>query len=423
MATHAKLSPSSAARWLNCPAAPIMEQGKPNTTNEYAAEGTAAHYIAEQTLRDCSEAYDFVGGTVYVFKNGECDDLYGGVKPDRPFEYAFEVTQEMAEYIQEYVDLVDSITATTNADGFFEQALPLEPITGEKEATGTADAMLITDKEIIVIDLKYGQGNQIDAENNPQLMMYGLAALNEFDVLAEIESVRLIISQPRRQHVSEWTISADELREWGKNVSNTANLIDSLDKASDLTDLFSPSEDACKYCKASAECKAYAEHVHRAVCADFEDLDAPLTVDDAKYDGDTLAKMYERIGLIQEWIKAVEQATFDKLYAGEAVGDYKIVQGRGGKRKWLDEAEAEAKLKAMRLKVDDMYNKKLISPTDAEKLKKAGALGEIQWNKLQDLIVKPAGKPTIAPGSDKREAIITNPVADFEDISDDLTEA
>ncbi|WP_131669538.1 DUF2800 domain-containing protein [Psychrobacter pygoscelis] len=418
MATHAKLSPSSAVRWLSCPAAPLMERGKPNTANSYAAEGTAAHHLADQCLSFGYSPSDKVSKVLAVSSKG-----IGFFKHDQPnkkdIAFEYEVDQDMADYVQEYIDLIDNIMAAAKAEGFFEQALPLESITGEKGATGTADAVLITDKEIIVIDLKYGQGNQVDAERNPQLMMYGLAALNEFDVLAEIESVRLIISQPRRQHVSEWTISADELKAWGETVSNTAKLIDSLDETSDLTDLFAPSEDACRYCKASAECKAYAEHVHRTVCADFEDLDAPLTVDDAKYDGDTLAKMFERIGLIKEWIKAVEQATVDKLYAGESVGDFKLVQSRGGRRKWLDEEQAEATLKAMRLKVDDMYNKKLISPTDAEKLKKAGTLGDIQWNKLQDLIVKPAGNPTIAPGSDKREAIITNPVEMF----DDLTEA
>ena len=419
MTTHARLSPSSAVRWLNCPAAPLMEHGKPNSRSEYAAEGTAAHHLADQILSFGNHRMaDFIGKQIAVSPKGECklvsDDSWN---PPKDW-YVFEVDEDMKDYVREYVDLVDNVIQATNGGGFFEQRLPLEQITGEKGATGTADAVIVADNQIIVIDLKYGQGQQIDAENNPQLMMYGLAALNEFDIIGDFDTVRLIISQPRRYHVSEWTIPATELRAWGDNVSNTAKLIDSLDTTSDLTGLFNPSEAACKYCKARAECKALAEHVHEAVCAEFESLDAPLTVSDAKYDSDMLAKMYDRIATIQTWIKAIEEETYAKLMQGEPVGDFKLVQGRGGSRKWLDANEAEATLKAMRIKADAMYNKKLISPTDAEKLNKAGTLGNVQWSKLQDLIVRSEGKPTIAPASDKREAITPNdPVELFDDLT------
>lgn len=423
MSTHAKLSPSSAVRWLTCPAAPLLEEGKPDTTSEYAAEGTAAHYLAEQCLSVNKDAETWQGDRVLIFSEYQgtyFDHSLDELDFPSDIDYAFDVNEDMVRYVQDYIDLVRDIQQTTNGDLLVEQKLSLEHLTGEKDATGTADAVILTDEQIIIIDLKYGQGNKIFAENNTQLMIYGLAAVEAYSLVGDYESVRLIISQPRLNHVDEWVVSIDELNEFAKRVSNTAKLINTLDEDSDLTDLLNPSQDACRYCKASAECKAQAEYVHKSVAAEFSDLDSPLTVSDATYDNDTLALMFERIGLIEDWIKAVKQATYDKLYAGEAVGDYKLVQGRAGARKWLDTDEAETTLKSMRLKVDEMYNKKLISPTDAEKLNKAGTLGDIQWNKLQDLIVRSEGSPVIAPASDKRPAINTNPVEDFEDIDNNI---
>lgn len=418
---HAKLSPSSAHRWLTCPASSVLEAGKPDSSSEYAAEGTAAHFLAETCLSQSRPDIghlptDFLGQIIRVSENGECWFMFAG-NVDEPFAFSFAVTADMASYVQDYIDLVNSIAVSSILD--IEQRLPLTPITGEDNVYGTADAIIVADAELIVIDLKYGQGNRIDADDNPQLKLYGLAALLQYEILGDFERVRLVVSQPRLNHVSEWTIASDELKAWGNTVSTTAKLIDTLDETSDLTGLFAPSEDACKYCKAKAECKPYAEFVHQTVAEEFSDLDTPLTVSEATYDNDTLAVMYSRIKLIQDWCKAVEQATFEQLSMGEAVGDYKLVEGRSGSRKWADADEAEATLKAMRLKVDDMYDKKLISPTTAEKLHKAGTLGDIQWGKLQDIIVKPEGKPSIAPESDKRPALNFNVADEF----DDLTQA
>ena len=129
--------------------------------------------------------------------------------------------------------------------------------------------------------------------------------------------------------------------------------------------------------------------------------------------------MYSRLKLIQDWCKSIETAVYDHLLNGNPVTGYKLVEGRAGARKWTDDTTAEETLKTMRLKVDDMYDKKLISPTTAEKLHKAGTLVDIQWGKLQDIIVKPEDKPSIAPESDKRPALNFNVADEF----DDLTQA
>ncbi|MGP5518041.1 DUF2800 domain-containing protein [Psychrobacter celer] len=416
---HAKLSPSSSGRWLTCPASPLMEDGKPNTTNSFAAEGTAAHYLAEQSLSfGHTTPAERVGESILVFDNGDCcfEQDRKEWMPKDVFA-KFEITQDMAAYVQVYIDLVDDLLASTQGDLFVEERLSLTPLTGEEGAGGTADAVILTDDEIIIVDLKYGQGLKVDAENNTQLMIYGLAALEEYSLIGDFKRVRLIISQPRLHHVSEWVVDIDTLDAFAKRVTNTTKLINSLDVTSDLTELFAPSTSACRYCKANTECQALAEHNIKLVSDDFETLDGAYTVSDAKYDSDTLAKVYGQIDLLKDWIKAVEQGTYAKLINGESVGDLKLAEGRGGARKWSDANEAETTLKSMRLKVDEMYDKKIISPTTAEKLAKAGTLGDMQWEKLQALIVRPEGKPSIAPGSSPKPAINLNPVEDFDDIT------
>ena len=417
---HAKLSPSSSGRWLTCPASPLMEAGKPNTTNSFAAEGTAAHYLGECCLTAEQDAVYFLGELINVYKNGDTYFYFEDAKESpsaAALEFQFDVNQDMCDYVQTYVDLVRDLARTTNGELLVEQRLSLTPLTGEVGAGGTADTVILTDDEIIIVDLKYGQGLKVDAENNTQLMIYGLAAMEEYSLIGDFKQVRLIISQPRLHHVSEWVAAIDTLNVFAKRVTNTATLINSLDTSSDLSGLFAPSVDACRYCKANTECKALAEYNIKTVSDDFESLDDTYTVSDAKYDSDTLAKVYEQIDLLKDWIKAVEQGTYAKLINGESVGDLKLVEGRSGARKWANANEAETTLKAMRLKVDDMYDKKIISPTSAEKLAKAGTLGDTQWEKIQALIVRPEGKPSIAAGNDPRPALSFNTVEDFDDIT------
>lgn len=410
--SHAKLSPSSAHRWLNCPASVIISQGLLDTRNSYAAEGTAAHFLASECLtQDVTASY--FEKYIAVEDNGDCyfTTLAVGAG-NRPY---FNAEGEMATYVQSYLDYVRDIVRDTKGTLFIEQALTLEPITGEKGAKGTSDSVILTDNEIIIVDLKYGQGVKVDAENNPQLMIYALAALHEYDFYADFAQARLVIHQPRLNHISEWTISIDELKAFGEQVKRAANYIvtlttDALDEAD-----YCVSDDTCKFCKALAICPAAQKEVFDAVVNEFDDL---TDGSGSALENDRLAECYSKIDFIKTWCKAIEQATFDKLAKGENIEGYKLVEGRAGSRKWADEAEAEALMKSMRIKVDLMYDKKIISPTSAEKLAKTDKIGSTQWGKLQNLIIKPQGNPTIAKADDKRPAISLAATADeFDDLT------
>lgn len=429
MSYHAKLSPSSSARWLTCLASVIMQEGKPDTSSIYAAEGTAAHFLAEQCLTLDRDAVDFKAQLIEVYVDGDTR-FHDGVVLKKPMAHQFDVDDNMCVNVQVYIDLVRDTAAQANGELLIEQKLSLEPITGESGATGTADAVILSDSEIIVIDLKYGQGDKTLAERNPQLMMYGLAALIEYDMVCDPDTVRVIIGQPRRDHVSEYVITADDLRAWGDTVNATAKRIHTLTPKSDLTGLFAPSAEACKYCKAAGECKAYAEHSYNIVADQFTTLDISkplvgspsetgiMTVDDARYDETTLAAIYKSLPVLAQFIKDIEAVAFVHMIGGGALPGHKLVAGKLGARKWADEAEAEETLKTMRVPIADRYKSKVISPTDAEKLNKAGTIGKRQWTSLQDLIVRTPGASTIVSEDDKRDAINVTPLAEqFSDLT------
>ncbi len=409
---HAKLSPSSANRWLNCPASVIVSEGITDKGSSYALEGTAAHFLASECLtQDVTASY--FEKYIAVEDNGDCYFTTLAVGAGNlPY---FNAEGEMAEHVQKYLDYVQKIVQDTKGTLFVEQSLSLEHITGEPGAKGTSDSVILTDNEIIIVDLKYGMGVKVDAENNQQLMLYALAALAEYDFYAEFQQARLVIHQPRLNHVSEWTISIEDLQAFGEQVKRAANYIATLDADSIADDDFCVSDDTCKFCKALPTCPQAQKEVFEAVANDFDDL-----TDDCgdELENDRLAECYSKLDFIKTWCKAIEQATFDKLAKGGNVEGFKLVEGRAGSRKWADEAEAEAMFKSMRVKVDLMYDKKLISPTSAERLAKTDKIGSTQWGKLQDLIVKPQGSPTIAKADDKRPAIALTATADeFDDLT------
>ena len=416
--SHAKFSPSAAHRWLSCPGSMVMEKGIPNTSSAHADEGTAAHFLASECLEQGRNATDFLNCFI-VIKKGNA--LWSTSDEDK-LSSGFNVDLEMAEYVQKYIDAVRS-----QADGnelMVEQRVEFSEFIGSENAFGTADAIIICQSEIQVHDLKYGR-TKVDAQGNEQLRLYALGALSQFGLFGDFTQARLVIHQPRIGHVSEEVVSVEDLYEFAHRAKNTVQMIKAVDEGKALfneQDLLNPGEKQCHWCKAKATCPALTKAVMNTITGEFDDLtacDLEVELKQAvesvpSHENQLLGKLYAALPLIESWSKAVAVAVTEKLHNGEKVLGFKLVQGRAGNRSWSSAEEAEQVLKSMRLKVEDMYDLKLISPTNAEKLQKAGTIGPRQWSKVESLIVRPEGKPTVAPESDKRPALEVNPLNDFE---------
>lgn len=387
---HARLSPSSASRWMTCPGSVAACDGLKDKGSAAAAEGTAAHELAERILLGAD-------GTTLVGQNAENGITF---------------TDDMLRDVLKYTDTVQSMVGADDVL-MVEQRLDIGTWTGETGAKGTSDTVLICGDELIIIDLKFGRGVEVSAQDNKQLQIYALAALETYDlVYGPFATARIIISQPRLGAWSEWSLTVDALLAFGEQVKAAA-------AACDLPDApRTPSTDACRWCRAAATCPALKNEVL--------DLFDNVNPSDAETLSEDLGDALGKVGMVEAWCKAVRGETERRLLAGDQVKGYKLVQGRMGNRKWTSVQEAEETLKALRLKKEQMYDFTVISPTAAEKLCQVDlvtgkpAIGARQWKKVFPLITRSEGQPSVAPESDKRPALVLHAAdADFADVSGD----
>jgi hypothetical protein len=450
---HAFFSPSGAPAAMLCNAKPWREKDFPDQGNDASDEGTAAHFLQEQCLEKGVEAKHFLGTRIQV-KDGKTEFHTSGQWP---------VGNDFAHEVQKSLDVIYSL-----ADGatiYPEQTLSIEFITGEEGATGTSDVIIVKGKTLICADLKFGRGVQVFAEGNEQLLMYGASAVQDFDALGEIEEVELHILQPRLNHFDCWKLSIAEMNERIEQIRQVSKKI--LAGPEGLTAV--PGDKQCRFCKASATCPERTDFTLQLITDTFTDLDKgfikvempqaekllalafdvkPAAInyhageerDDAYYEGhftvkkpnirpsleaaeaklpdasdERLATLMDAADMIEGFAKAVRAEVERRLLTGKFTdARYKLVEGRQGARSWTSEEEAEAALKAMRLKVDQMYDFKLISPTTAEKVLKEA--NPRKWNKLQPLIGRSDGKPSVAPASDKRPALSMAIAEQFEEL-------
>jgi hypothetical protein len=370
---HALLSASAAHRWMNCTPSARLEQTFQDNSGEAAAEGTAAHALAEHKLRRALKMRS--------------------KKPILQYD-----SEEMDSYTDDYVEFVleqIALAMKTCADPqvLIEQRLNFSKYV--PDGFGTGDCVIIADEVLHIIDFKYGQGVLVSAEDNPQMKLYALGALELFDGIYDISTVSMTIYQPRRENVSAHTVFKESLYQWAEEILKPTAAIAFKGDGD-----YVPGEH-CQFCRAAVKCRARAEE--KLKLARFEFTLPPLLTDT------DIEEILTKLDDLTSWANDIKAYALEAAVShGKEWRGFKLVEGRSIRKYSNEEAVAEA---AKAAGYRDIYETKLIGITAMEKL-----LGKAKFQEiLGGLIEKPPGKPTLVPLSDKRQAINTSAKHDFKE--------
>lgn len=370
---HALLSASGASRWLKCPPSARLEDELPDTTSEFAKEGTVAHEVCEILLRKHLGLIAKATATKSINK----------LKKDKLF------SAEMIDHANDYIDYITEKVKSDDAVVLVEEQLDFNQYV--PEGFGTGDCIIIQDGILTIIDFKYGKGVSVSAEDNPQMKLYALGAVEMFGFIYEFAKVEMCIFQPRINNISESVETVEELIRWGNGV-----IIPAAKLAFEGKGQFCAG-DHCRFCKLRNKCKCLADYCLETVKDEFEDLDGKL--DKSLLAPEDIAMIIGRMKTVQNWLKDVESYAINGVLDGTLeVPGYKVVEGRSN-RVYADQDKVVDTLVTNGYPESALFEKKLLTITAMEK-----AVGKKNFNTLlADLIEKPKGKPTIVPLSDKRE--------------------
>lgn len=368
---HSVLGASAADRWMNCTPSAQLTTGMEDEATTFAAEGTAAHALCEWKVRKALK-------------------MRAGRRPTSDYW-----TDEMEEFTDDYRDFIMDLVGQAKLTckdpvTLIEQHLDFSCYV--PDGFGTGDFLLVADRELNVVDFKYGRGVAVYADHNPQMMLYALGALNLFDCLYDIEQVTMTIFQPRLSSISTWTISAEELYKWAEEVLKPKAELAAKGEGEFISGSW------CRFCKARNICRARAESFLELAKMEFQ---PPALLSDEE-----VAEVMEKAAELSKWASDVmAYAQAEAIENGKHWNGYKLVEGRSTRR-FIDEKKVEEAAKGAGY--TDIYNKSLITLTAFEKLMGKDTFKEV----LGSYVTKPAGKLTLVPVSDKRPEVTVNTVND-----------
>lgn len=370
---HSRLGASSSHRWMNCPGSVKLCEAVPDKSSSYAEEGTLAHSLAELIIN-------------YNLGRIKKTEFNKGMKKIQGSQY---YSQEMQDYIKDYTEKVWELmnaakSISKDAELRTEQRLDFSE--WAPDGFGTGDVVIVYDRVIHIIDLKYGKGVGVSAEKNPQLMLYGLGALSSYDMLYDIEKVILTIIQPRLDSISTYETTAAELLEWGEKKVRPAAEETLKDDAKCVAGEW------CRFCKVKAVCRARKDAMTELAKMEFSD---PRLLEDYE-----IGEVLRLADQLTAWAGDVKEYAQEEAEKGKKWDGWKLVEGRSN-RKYSNEAKVAETLKEAGYDEALLYERKLYGITAMEKIVGKKPLAEL----CGSLIIKPPGKPVLVPESDKRPEI------------------
>lgn len=381
---HAKLNSSGAHRWMNCPGSVKISEQFPASSSIYADEGTLAHDAAEQLIKSgkVSAAHKKKINTFYE----EHPELSGGA------DQVIKTLEPYVDFVKE--EFTDAVMHDGGAQLLTEQRVDLTAwIPG---GFGTTDVAIIGGKTLHIIDLKYGKGVPVFAEGNPQLRLYALGTLAMLEMVYDIDEVKMTIYQPRIDNVSSDTISAAELKSWGENEVKPAAELALSDNAPFAAGSW------CQFCPARQQCRTRAENYMSL--AEYKKK-ALLSVEE-------IGKILGDVDGLVKWAEDLKEGALTRALEGENFPGWKVVEGRSIRKYSGTEDEIVRQCEGAGYDHALLYETKLLTVSAMEKMMGKKQFAEV----LGDYVEKPAGKPTLAPESDKRPAIVNATAAeDFAD--------
>lgn len=388
---HALLSASGASRWINCPPSARLQEHIPDTRSEYADEGTAAHELAELKLR-LELTY------LNIKERVELEKIVGEFKSNPYFG------SEMENAIQEYVEVVgerfmEAKDRSSDAVLLLEERLDFSEWV--PDGFGTGDVVIISDGVMEIADLKYGKGVPVSAVENPQMKLYALGAWSAFNYLYSIDEIRMTIIQPRLDSVSTYSLSVEDLLDWAENVVKPA-----ADSAFCGEGEFKAG-DHCRWCKVKATCRARAEENMKAISYEFRDP-ALLSMEE-------IGSLLYVADQLKAWVKDVEDYAFEQAKNGVKIPQWKLVEGRSSRS--ISDKHAVMTI----LENAEIDSEKYLKPQELlgiGELEKRIGKKELS-SLIGGLIVKPPGKPTLVPETDKRPEL-NSIESEFENIDMDV---
>lgn len=374
---HALLSASSAHRWLACPPSAVAAEAYPQQDTDFTREGTLAHEVAEIVARR------------------RVPQLYRVVDV---MDYSVGFDQEMVECARGYADYILELTKSDDAIVLLEQRVDFSPWV--PDGFGTCDCILIQGDTLTIIDYKYGVGVAVSAVDNPQMKLYALGALNDYGIALDVSKVEMHIYQPRINNISVDSLTVSELLEWAEKVVKPT-----AEKAIKGKGDYVAGEH-CKFCPHAGRCRQLTK-----ICTEYVETHS-LRVAVPVLAPHEVAEVLAMEPLVALWLKRVKAQALTTLLDGGEVPGYKVVEGKLGNRKWVDELQVAEKLQAEGYQLNDITETKLLSPAAMDK-----SIGKKKVAELLDgLIDRAPGAPTVVPASDKRPTY--NRADDFEKLED-----